>query len=618
MNPVNKIISVITLALTLFGTLLASNTTPTHAQINVFTEGNADVDVAVTTSLNNQVNQATSGDTGWIIDDFHADITVHPDTTVMVTETINVDFNRLQKHGIYRLIPVKYKTRFGNNLNIRFDLHSVTNQHGQSIPVQTSREGDNVKLKIGDATRTVSGSQTYLIRYSVHQVITKPTDQAELYWNVTGNGWPVPITTASATVTALASDSILDAICFTGFAGDTTQSCTLDHNTKSATFKAANLNPHQGLTISTAFDPAAFAFPTSTQQLLWFLADNWLFAVPLVTLTVMYGLYWRRGRDKRYKHMFQETGDVETVPLFEGINPLTVYGPPKDLSPGEVGLLVDETVHLQDITAIVIDLARRGYFTIKDIPKKGWLGSQDFELTLNGKAETKLFPFEKSVMDMLFSTARTSPIYLKKPPKQAYKHLSKAKENLYQRLADTGHFTGHPQKIRQRYMILGIIFLVSGFILGPALESLPLVFATVLSGIIILIFSRFMPARTPKGRRALKEVVGLREWIRLGAWREQIHEKHNFFEEVLPYTIAFGLTDKFIKAFKAADIKKLSWYESSQPLNPAVFSHSINSFSRHVNSGVASTRPKSASSGGSGFSGGSSGGGFGGGGGGSW
>ena len=126
-----------------------------------------------------------------------------------------------------------------------------------------------------------------------------------------------------------------------------------------------------------------------------------------------------------------------------------------------------------------------------------------------------------------------------------------------------------------------------------------------------------MPARTAKGRRALEEVLGLREWIRLGAWREQIHEKHNFFEEVLPYTIAFGLTGKFLEAFKDAKLKAPSWYQGSSTFNPVYFQSSLTSFNNSLTSGIASTRPQSSS--GSSFGGGgSSGGGFGGGGGGSW
>ena len=92
-------------------------------------------------------------------------------------------------------------------------------------------------------------------------------------------------------------------------------------------------------------------------------------------------------------------------------------------------------------------------------------------------------------------------------------------------------------------------------------------------------------------------------------------EKKNMFNEVLPYTIIFGLTGKFAKALKDMGLKPAnpSWYHGTQAFNALYFSSSVNNFSNSLSTAISSA-PKS-----SGFSGGgSSGGGFGGGGGGSW
>ena len=569
------------------------------------------------------VPRVNAQDTGWEISGFDSQITILEDTRVNVTETISVDFNTLQKHGIFRLIPVSYKTRYGNNLNVRFQLNSITDDAGQPIPIQQTMEGDSVKLKIGDPDKTITGSNTYVIFYTVNRVITTPTDTAELYWNITGNNWPVTIAQATATITG-PSDSVTDSICFTGYLGSTLQDCQSNHNLTLATFSTTDLLPGQGLTAAVGLDPTSLTFPTTWQNLLWFLSDNWIYATPLVVFIFMFRLYWSRGRDKQYQNLFSETGS-RTVPLFHKLDVLSVYGPPQDFSPGEAGVIVDEKVHDTDITAIIVDLARRGYFTIKDTTKKKFIfNKRDIELIRTDKQEKDLLPFETSIMDMLFGQSRQKSVLLNKLPSLAYQHLDKAKDNLYQHLTDSGYFLAHPLKVKQKYLVLafGILF-IGLFLIGPVSIVLPnpggFIFSLITSFLIILGFAPFMPARTPKGRKALKEIVGLKEWVRLGAWREQIHEKHNFLEEVLPFTIAFGLTEKFLSAFKESDLKKLDWYQSDQPLTSAYFSSRINSINSNVTSGVASTRPKSsASSGGSGFSGGSSGGGFGGGGGGSW
>ena len=270
--------------------------------------------------------------------------------------------------------------------------------------------------------------------------------------------------------------------------------------------------------------------------------------------------------------------------------------------------------HLRDITATVIDLARRGFFTITEIPKKGLFGKLDFEFKRLKQSTDVLHQFEQEVIIMLFDDKQA--VKLSKLPTSAYRHLDQAKSKLYQHLTTTGYFSANPKTVRTLYLIIGII--IAGISLF-GLFNLSLFIGLLFSGLIILAFSFFMPARTPKGREALRQTLGLKEWVRLGAWRERIHEKHNFLEEVLPFAIAFGLTEKFLNSFRASDLKKLSWYKSDGTLTASHFNHSLGRLNYSVNSGVAATRPRSsASSGGSGFSGGSSGGGFGGGGGGSW
>ena len=573
---------------------------------------------------------AQSSDTGWEIDSINSDIVLNKDTTVNVSETIVADFGSLQKHGIYRTVPVSYRTKNNNTLNIRFHLISVADGAGKSVRTSTSRSGEEVKLKIGDPDHTISGKQTYVIRYSVSQVITSPDEQAEFYWNVNGTDWPVPVSSVKANIFA-PEGSITNTACFLGYYGSVSTNCYKYTDGSVAGFSASGLGFSQGLTVAVALDPTAFSFPTPAQKTFWFLQDNWLFGLPVIALSIMSVIYWKTGRDKKYKHLFDVTGDVQTVGLFDYDVPVNVYGPPEDLTPGEVGVLVDEKVHPQDITATMIDLARRGFFKVTELPKKGIFSKPDFELSYQSGNESKLFDFEKCVLDMLFGDKRLrQTVKLSKLGEfeTAFKNLQEAKNKLYSHLVEKGFFYANPDNVRKLWLILagvsgflGIAFMAVGEILG----SLAGWIAGWLGvGLVLAIFAPFMPARTAKGRRALREVIGLREWIRIGAWREKIHEKHNFFEEVLPFTIAFGLTGKFLAAFKDADLKDLTknmaWYHGQGSFSALNFSSSFNSFTKSTANTVAWSLPQSASRGGSAFSGGGgfSGGGFGGGGGGSW
>lgn len=95
--------------------------------------------VVIPPAISHAATATATADTGWEIVNFVSDIQLHPDTSVTVIETIDVDFRNLQKHGIYRTIPVSYRTQYGNNLNIRFQLSSVTDRDGARLPVSQSR-----------------------------------------------------------------------------------------------------------------------------------------------------------------------------------------------------------------------------------------------------------------------------------------------------------------------------------------------------------------------------------------------------------------------------------------------------------------------------------------------
>jgi len=81
------------------------------------------------------------------------------------------------------------------------------------------------------------------------------------------------------------------------------------------------------------------------------------------------------------------------------------YDPPKTsdgkrfFTPGEVGTLGDETVDLKDISATIVDLARRGYLRIEE-RKKG-----DFFLVRRSLDEGgSLLSFEQLLLNKFFKT----------------------------------------------------------------------------------------------------------------------------------------------------------------------------------------------------------------------
>ena len=93
------------------------------------------------------------------IERFDATIQVQPDASIDVTESIVARFTG-SWNGIYRTIPVTYHTPQGFNWTLRLSQVRATDQDGQPLRLEASRERHYLKYKIWvpgaqDATRTV-------------------------------------------------------------------------------------------------------------------------------------------------------------------------------------------------------------------------------------------------------------------------------------------------------------------------------------------------------------------------------------------------------------------------------------------------------------------------------
>jgi uncharacterized membrane protein len=183
-------------------------------------------------------------------------------------------------------------------------------------------------------------------------------------------------------------------------------------------------------------------------------------------------------------------------------------------------------------------------------------------------------------------------------------------------------YATRPDSVRNRWMGLGIVagmvVGMGGAALGAKVGLAPVSFivAGIAIGVIMLVFGYHMPARTTAGARALEKVLGFSEFLeRVEKENYQIVKTPEMFERFLPYAMAFGVEEKWSRAFKDLYLEPPTWYAGSSihHFNAARFSSSLSAMSERAGS-VMSSSPRSSS--GSGFSGGSSGGGGGGGGGG--
>jgi len=537
------------------------------------------------------------------ITSFESDITVNKDSSLTIKETIDY-VAAYEKHGIYRDIPVEYKDKEGKKFYLGIEDISVT-RDGGSEKFTDSTSGGYLEMKIGDKDKTIIGAHKYEISYKLKGVINNFDARDELYWNVTGDKWEFPIEKASATVHLPQEINFSDtsSSCYTGPAGSTGKNCEIGAQLP-ITFSSTDTN----LTVATDW-PTGIVEKTSrnysyisgymgagltpTMLVLIFALP---LLIPIITLIVMIRSYLEKGRD---------IGDKKGSIAPE-------FAPPQDLLPAEMGVILDESLQMRELTAEIIKFAVDGYIKISEI-KGNWFSGKDYELTKIKDLPNNAPAYQNKLMQIIFDNSKTSKISELRKDRNGYKEWNEVKEQVYSDVKSKGFFTTNPQSERNKYYIIGGIMLVLGLvtiIVGSLGGSL------ILSGIIVFIFARLMPQRTAKGSKILRQVKGFEMFIsKAEKYRAKWAEKENLFFDFLPYAILFNQTKKWAKAFEGVDLGRPDWYQGNwATFNAVYFASSINNFSSGISSASLSGAQGGSGAGGGGFSGG----GFGGGGGGSW
>ena len=547
-------------------------------------------------------------------------------------ETIEVDFGALERHGIYRDIQVAYQKTVdagvpiaAGRVKVEIDEILVTDGDGRPLALQVGR-GDRVRIRIGDPDRTISGRQTYVVRYRLERGLGFFDDHDELYWQATGTEWPVPILATTATVNIPAgnpADTGWGAWCYAGWYESTDSSRCTAEVVGAGTFRFAahGLDPGEGLTVVASFPKGIVAAPTALEETAGAIGLWWPASLPLLALGFMTWLWNTRGREPSKRSVMPD------------------WKVPGDLRPGPAGTLWDQSADMDDVVATILDLGVRGLLRIREVPPAGLLGVVDDE-SFTGKllrtlgvtktdwqlerissaGEEALARSERLVLDGIFEGADSRR--MSELSNDFYKHLPRIHKELYDEAVEQGLFTRNPNTVRRWYVAGGLSVLLLGGIVGALIQNILLAGTLVLSGIIVVAFARAMPARTAKGARKWEQLRGLEEYVRR-AEKLELETRHapektaELFEEILPYAVALDVSDLWVKQFEPVLASQPpNWYVGARVghFSAGSFSSSLSGFQTAATRTLGSSPGSSSGSGG----GGSVGGGGGGGGGGSW
>ncbi|MBK9256403.1 MAG: DUF2207 domain-containing protein [Saprospiraceae bacterium] len=532
------------------------------------------------------------------IRNYDVDIKISSEGYFEVTETISVDFSE-PRRGIFRMIPYKYK------LQDEVRTIKIKDVDVNGFRFKTYTEGNNFVVRIGDPDVYVNGQQVYVIRYKVSNAFLLLVEHTEFYWNLVGEQWPVNIDAVQYTVQfdkfiTLGTD---DYKILAGAAGSQDQNANIRYQLNKVVGETTvGLGPNEGVTIAVKLPVDYIRRPTEMEQ---FLAKYGMSGLGLLLLSLISGFFYRLwskyGKDYPIVRMVQ-------------------YVPPKELTPSEAGVIIDEKADNIDIMALLPYWAHQGYIQIKRIPKK-W-AKDDHEL-IKIKPLSHLVPaYETVVFNGIFRSG--DEVLISSLQEKFYTDLAAAKTELKNHINKMDIY--YPVSIQmQIYLGIGsFVVLVLAVLSMILIGSVILALSLGISGIIGLIFTSLMLKKNQNGVRLYQEVLGFKMFVEKAdkdRLERMLKDDPDYFEKTLPYAMVFGYVKQWSSKFDGLLTEPPRWYIGGPGymhggFTPSAFGSSFDTGMKEIQSAFSSA-PQS--SGGGGFSGGGSvGGGFGGGGGGSW
>lgn len=599
----------------------------------------------------------------YVIDKYDVNIVVNENNTLDITETITAYFN-VAKHGIFRTIPLKNTiTRLdGTTSNNRTQITNlrVDNEY------TTSKENGNYKIQIGSASRTLTGEQTYVIKYTYNLGKDPIKDYDELYYNIIGNEWDTVIGNVTFTI-SMPKEFDSSKLGFSSGKTGSTNNSKVKYNVNGNKITGSYngiLGIGEALTVRCELDEGYFVGAGLKTSFTTYL----MFIIPILFLGIIVLIWYKYGRDEKV---------VETVEFY----------PPEGFNSLEVGFLYKGKAGTKDVISLLIYLANKGYIKITDTEEKSLFSkSKGFKITkLKDYDEDNIN--EQLFMQGLFKNKKTE-VKSSALDYHFYTTLRKILDNINSKENKNKIFE-KGNLIRSIILILLIIISAVITIIIPTIDSgdsekivivlilcafytpfyavglfskIPLSFRVLwlgftifhsalffgalsifdaiktdliyLWGFIVGLFCvigmivclKLMSRRTKYGSEILGKLKGFKNFLET-AEKEKlealVNQEPTYFYDILPYTYVLGVSDKWIKNFETIALQAPSWYDSPNSFNMITFStfiHSTMTSAENVMSSSPSSSGGSSSGGSFGGSsgGGSSGGGSGGGGGGSW
>ncbi|MCC7477486.1 DUF2207 domain-containing protein [bacterium] len=494
------------------------------------------------------------------ITSFDSEIQIAPDGRLVVTERIRLvsEGEQIQR-GIVRSFPLRYTEPDGKWHPVGFELLEVQ-RDGRPEPYREEPLGEIVDIYIGSPDVFIgAGEHSYLLRYSTNRQISFLQGYDELYFNITGNEWQLPILSASARIMlpqpVPAEQLHIEG--YTGFRGSQGQD-----------YRAAISRPGEGLINSTRrFEagegltvvfqwPSGIIAPPTAEQLAYEQELRDAEARALAEQAEWDRQYQlrqeeQRRRDKRLLEYicYGAVGVLALLFLVSWLSvgidparadPALLRQPPQDVSPAALRYIRQMKYDGMCFTTAVVSLAAKGYLRINQ-DKEG-----DYSLQRLKSADDSLPAEEKRLHEEVFSGASSRKLSSNST------HFIKATNALQAALKkryEKGYFHSN-EAWKQTGACLSCLLSCGVLMFGIGSSVLfltPAPFVAVVALVALnWAYARLVPRYSSQGRMILDQFEPLREALSGGKPIESLMPSSApmspaLFSQFLPYALAMDL-----------------------------------------------------------------------------
>ncbi|MGD9681266.1 MAG: DUF2207 domain-containing protein [Candidatus Obscuribacterales bacterium] len=464
------------------------------------------------------------------VDSFVCEARLSKDGVLAVKESIEVDLDSSHRRSFYRIIPAEHAS---------IKLGTVTDGRGHDVGHAITNHDGSVSVRLDKHTHGRSGYYRYQVTYEARGVCREKKGHPVMHWNVVGHDWPMRVKKAEFVFYPPSGVSIPEGS-FQAYKTEEEGQVPASARAISGHYlaTASDLDPGESLIVDAELPPGTVAGASMIDQARWLVSDWYLLvAVPLLAVAGLFAFRAIRS---------QVGGDHDEQDIWE---------PPAGLRPVEMGTLLDQSCDVSDISVTLLNLAVRGFYTIREIPASGYfsLSERDYELKkLAPPTNDPLKDYELLYIEALFGNGLTA--YLSNLQGGFRQHLPKIKKQIYRSMVKEGFLVKDPEMDRTIFGTLGLILLASGIgvlFVADTSDLKGLALGLVIAGVVVAAAPRFFPLRTKKGKKVFNQIQDFADTLKTARGDEIVDKMKKdpfIFHRLLPYAIVLGVFEKWASA----------------------------------------------------------------------